>query len=418
MIGSAIPLIARQNAECGTDLSARIDRPSGGFARELEAAGHDVGHEEHTDDPAPKSENTKDATLRPSPGKSPKEKSSGPKSKSTDRTRECTRHRAGQKPHLTTDTAALSQPECLVLPEIGTPAGANAEGTEESLMQVLGNAAGEGTKQGSQEASKAEATARNLDTLSGPKAEGAGARGATLGSSELAFAAKVATAVEAEAEGGQGEGGTRKDGTTTHEWLPESLLHSKEQDSAMGAAKAFGGGLNPIEAVGSSGAPRSAGSAPAGKLETAAKEQTVQDIQPTTPITLKQGALREVALHLAGSVDQRVEVRLTERAGELRVSVRTSDSELRQGLRDNLSDLVGRLGETGYRGETWRPPEARMHSETSTHDQGSPNGGWGGNQGQRDARQDADRPAWVQELEDGSKPSSKRSVPWLQVYSQ
>ena len=49
--------------------------------------------------------------------------------------------------------------------------------------------------------------------------------------------------------------------------------------------------------------------------------------------------------------DQRVDVRLTERAGEVQVSVRTPDSQLAGALRDDLAALSARLEQSGFRAE-------------------------------------------------------------------
>jgi hypothetical protein len=62
---------------------------------------------------------------------------------------------------------------------------------------------------------------------------------------------------------------------------------------------------------------------------------------------------REIRLELGGS-GQRVEVRLAERAGEVRVSVRTPDGALAESLRDHLPNLSTRLEQTGFRADQWR----------------------------------------------------------------
>jgi flagellar hook-length control protein FliK len=69
------------------------------------------------------------------------------------------------------------------------------------------------------------------------------------------------------------------------------------------------------------------------------------------------GALRDIKLHVAGG-PQRVEVRLTEHAGQVQVAVRTPDSHLAGTLRENLPTLSARLAENGYRTEAWHPSAA------------------------------------------------------------
>lgn len=68
---------------------------------------------------------------------------------------------------------------------------------------------------------------------------------------------------------------------------------------------------------------------------------------------------RDIRLQVAGG-DRRVEVRLTERAGEVQISVRTPDSQLAGALRDDLATLSARLEQSGFRAETWHPAGARI----------------------------------------------------------
>jgi hypothetical protein len=52
---------------------------------------------------------------------------------------------------------------------------------------------------------------------------------------------------------------------------------------------------------------------------------------------------------------KRVDVRLTERGGEVHVSVRTPDAKLAGALREDLPVLSAKLEQSGFRAETWRP---------------------------------------------------------------
>jgi hypothetical protein len=51
-------------------------------------------------------------------------------------------------------------------------------------------------------------------------------------------------------------------------------------------------------------------------------------------------------------------VRLTERAGNVEVAVRTADSHLAGSLRENLPALSARLADSGYRTEIWNSATA------------------------------------------------------------
>lgn len=65
-------------------------------------------------------------------------------------------------------------------------------------------------------------------------------------------------------------------------------------------------------------------------------------------------AARNIQLDVNGG-DRRVEVRLTERGGEVQVAVRTADTHLAGALREDLPALSSRLAESGFRAETWHP---------------------------------------------------------------
>ncbi|HTX34665.1 MAG TPA: hypothetical protein VME43_06580 [Bryobacteraceae bacterium] len=49
---------------------------------------------------------------------------------------------------------------------------------------------------------------------------------------------------------------------------------------------------------------------------------------------------------------------MTERAGEVRVTVHTSDADLAGSLRSDLPELLTRLRQSGFQAEAWRPAGA------------------------------------------------------------
>jgi hypothetical protein len=63
---------------------------------------------------------------------------------------------------------------------------------------------------------------------------------------------------------------------------------------------------------------------------------------------------RDLRFELSGG-DRKVEVRLTDRGGEVHVAVRTGDAQLAGDLREDLPALAARLEQGGFRAETWRP---------------------------------------------------------------
>jgi hypothetical protein len=111
-----------------------------------------------------------------------------------------------------------------------------------------------------------------------------------------------------------------------------------------------------------------------------------------------------------------VELRVVERTGDVRVSVRTGDSRLNTSLREDLPQLVSQLSERGYRAETWHPaavqgaadgrglraenPEPARDGGTfggHTGRGGSDTAGRDGNGGRR--QQEQDQPEWLDALE-------------------
>jgi hypothetical protein len=123
-------------------------------------------------------------------------------------------------------------------------------------------------------------------------------------------------------------------------------------------------------------------------------------------------SVHDISLKLTNKDQSSVQVRLSERAGELHVSVRTPDAGLTRGLREGLSDLVGRLEQSGYRADTWRPADNASTAQdqgrenpSQQHSSQQQNAGGSGTdsrqqQNPRDQQQPgAQTPQWVGELE-------------------
>lgn len=111
------------------------------------------------------------------------------------------------------------------------------------------------------------------------------------------------------------------------------------------------------------------------------------------PESPKPAAARDIKLELAGQGDQRVEVRVSERAGAMRVEVRTPDSGLAGDLRQDLPALAARLEQTGFRADTWHSAGAAERQRTAEAAPGSASQnserqpGQNGGQRQRDPQQ-------------------------------
>ena len=129
------------------------------------------------------------------------------------------------------------------------------------------------------------------------------------------------------------------------------------------------------------------------RLEDAAKIEPKPLVQPAPA--------REIKLEVTAG-DRRVEVRLTDRGGEVRVAVRTPDNHLAGTLRENLPELATRLADTGLRTQAWHPagssagewrhtaetPSGGMAQDADAQSRGQGGGGQGGGaQGDAEQRQ-------------------------------
>jgi hypothetical protein len=107
------------------------------------------------------------------------------------------------------------------------------------------------------------------------------------------------------------------------------------------------------------------------------------------------------------SVDNKpsVDVRITDRAGEVHVAVRSADPEMAAQVRSGLSELTERLDRRGFDAEIWRPPAPLTARSENTSQQESRDGGSGrgtpedrGHQ-PRDGQRQNQPPAWVEDME-------------------
>jgi hypothetical protein len=83
---------------------------------------------------------------------------------------------------------------------------------------------------------------------------------------------------------------------------------------------------------------------------------------PTSPLLtdpaaapVQSAAAHAIKLQVGGDGEQRVEVRVTERGGDVFVAVRTPDSRLAGELRQDLPALATRLEQSGFHAATWQP---------------------------------------------------------------
>jgi hypothetical protein len=122
--------------------------------------------------------------------------------------------------------------------------------------------------------------------------------------------------------------------------------------------------------VNAAAAPAGSATSPArtaSRSETAAASEAAPAPEPK-PVAVSSAA-HDIKLEL-NSGGQRVEVRLTERGGDIHVAVRTPDARLSGAMREDLPALTAKLEQSGFRTNAWQPGAAaggeRRAAEIST----------------------------------------------------
>jgi Flagellar hook-length control protein FliK len=150
---------------------------------------------------------------------------------------------------------------------------------------------------------------------------------------------------------------------------------------------------------------------------------TNQISKPTAPTAASQVSevadlpqtpqLRPHSIDLkVGGSDSQVDVRISQRAGDVQVTVRTPDGDLAQSLRQHLPELSERLAQNGVHGDIWHPTGA-VSAPAETDNSGSQS--WNGddsnrqqqaqdhNQRSNQNQQDSRQSAWLNELNQADK---------------
>jgi hypothetical protein len=119
-------------------------------------------------------------------------------------------------------------------------------------------------------------------------------------------------------------------------------------------------------------------------VRTAAPEAPVPAATPQTgsPEPAHTAAAHDIKLQVAGDGEPRVEVRISERGGDVFVAVRTPDSRLAGDLRQNLPALASRLEQSGYHATAWQPGASGARERIA-----DPQSGASGQDSQGQARQ-------------------------------
>ena len=144
--------------------------------------------------------------------------------------------------------------------------------------------------------------------------------------------------------------------------------------------------------------------------------QTLRTPEPpaAAPAPFSSAPAQEITVRIAPPNSMPVDLHVSQRGGEIHVSVRTPDAGLQTSLRQELGTLTSSLERAGYRAETFTPRDAifpvarEMAVQTSANSRGNesqtPSGGRGGSgnpsnprQQQQPRRQNPKN--WLEELE-------------------
>jgi hypothetical protein len=130
-------------------------------------------------------------------------------------------------------------------------------------------------------------------------------------------------------------------------------------------------------------------------------------------------------VQINGQDNQRVDLRLVERAGTLSMSVRSLDGTLNRNLQDHLPELMTKLADQPGQAEWWTPKTQAAEGGNGSGTGGGNKEDSSGSQGQQSQNgQDAgkqqggrqsDQPKWVEELAAlGNSNTTKKETIWHQ----
>ena len=139
----------------------------------------------------------------------------------------------------------------------------------------------------------------------------------------------------------------------------------------------------------------------------AADALRASETQPVSPAPsfAVNGSAQEISFRLSQPAAPPVDLHVTERGGEIRVSVRTPDATLETSLRQNLPALANSLEHAGYHAETFVPQISSQRPGTredgdSSHPDWSGRGNSGGSQnGGRQQPREQRQKSWIEALE-------------------
>lgn len=157
------------------------------------------------------------------------------------------------------------------------------------------------------------------------------------------------------------------------------------------------------------------GDNPSSSAPQAKDVNTVRPLEPEPVLPAAPPPSHDVALRLSDGQSS-VDIRMAERAGEIRVLVQTPDHGLANSLRSELPDLVGKLRQSGFEAETWRPmPLAQTNGGRRNGADNSPgssqqHSAGARKDGRQQQKQQQDQPRWVGEWQLSLDPAQETST--------
>jgi hypothetical protein len=135
--------------------------------------------------------------------------------------------------------------------------------------------------------------------------------------------------------------------------------------------------------------------------------------------------LRSMQVQINGQDNQRVDLRLVERAGTLSMSVRSLDSTLNRNLQDHLPELMTKLADQPGQAEWWTPktqPAAGGNGSSNGDGSKEDSSGSQGQQsqsgqdsGKQSGGRQSNQPKWVEELAAlGNSNKTRKETIWHQ----
>lgn len=136
----------------------------------------------------------------------------------------------------------------------------------------------------------------------------------------------------------------------------------------------------------------------------------------SAPEAGKASSLHEIKFEVTGG-ERRVEVRVSERGGEVRMTVRTPDTPLANSLRENLPALSARLAEDSVRSDTWHPAASSSEARRTTSESSAGGGAQDANseprQRDRESQEGSDQRRPQPPQEATTQKQKGRNFAWL-----